>query len=110
MTTYTIDLRKTQWWPLFELVDAVADLECDVDAVVDFEPGFDPDVTIKAIRIGSLNVLTSPCKLHRDFGDEVRGILEQDADWQAEQIREAGITYVGRGANDPDGRFARVAA
>lgn len=110
MTLYTVDLRKSEWWPLFDVTDTAADLECDVDVTVDFEPGHDPDVTITAIRVGTLNLLSSPCKMHRDFGDDIRGILEQDADWQAEQIRDAGITYVGRGANDPDGRFVHRAA
>lgn len=109
MSTYTVDLADTSYWPIIELAGGAQNLECDVDTDIEFD-GTDISFSVTAVRVGTLNLLKSKADIHRELGREIVDIIDRDTDWQAEVIREAGYVSTSRGYGDPEAHYRQVAA
>lgn len=108
---FIADLRKTEYWPIIEIAGGSWQLECKLDAEVDEWDADDCIIRVRAVRVGTLNLLTSKCDIERELGVKISDMAEQDDDFKAEVIADAGISWTGRGYGDPDGRyFMREAA
>lgn len=57
------------------------------------------------VKVGMVDLLRSEDPFIRSIGIAAKSQIEDDDDWCAERIREAGWIYRGLGGNDPDGRF-----
>lgn len=108
---YTTDLKDEYGrtvWP---------DIECVVDVSVTFDPQ-DPAVSIDSIDIigfdgnveTEINLHNSRLAILRLLEGHLASVLGLDDNFYGRALEEAGITYKGRGPNDPDGRYIEKVA
>lgn len=110
---YTIDLKDEHdniLWP---------EVECVVETTVTFKPN-DPIVVIDAISIVGFNEKTnekaeidlrsSSLPLWRILEGYLADILSKDDDFYNCALESEGISYRGRGPNDPDGCYVQEVA
>lgn len=90
----------------------VLEIECllSASAKLDGVTG-DPVVTVERVYVGmfsdAVSIEDSGLPLLDTLADAIAKAAEADDEFCGDVIADEGIAYVGRGANDPDGRFVR---
>jgi len=92
--------------PLMSDGKLLLEVDCEVDVLVEFSPA-EVEITITNVLVEGVDLLESSSAWAVAMGREIVALASEDESLRERILIDEGISYVGLGGNDPDGRMVR---